>query len=338
MNENQIELINTIKLLIYKENPTLLEKIDFDNDNIFLEPLLFAYFNSKKSNLFPNDMLKEILQGYFLEEEEVKIKFSYNSYNVAYIPNIGYFNNGEKKAFDPIYIIENTQIELLKRPIKLLENIFRTNTDELIREKEIIIDSNLFEKNINALTNAFKFIKVNSPNQYKLIEENCKKVIMFKTNPDNINSFATINAQGIAFFNVYQEEYDEVFFVDDIAHQTGHIILTTLFYDKKAIFKIDEDQNIGSLLKINDNRSIYILLHAFYTYYTTFMCLDDCLINNSFNEPQKKEAIARIGFYLNKCTLDIQIFDKIINNYKGIEFILTPKGIQIYRYRRLGRT
>lgn len=330
MKKNQNEIINTIKILIYKENPSLLEKVNFDDDNIFLEPLLFAYFNSKKRNLFPNDMLKEILQGFFSEKEEVEIKYSYNSSNVAYIPNIGYFNKGEKKAFDSVFIIENTQIELLKRPIKLLENIFRTNTDELIKEKEVIIDNNLFEKNINALTNAFKFIKENSPDQYKLIEENCKKVIMFETNPNNINSFATINAHGIAFFNVYQEEYDEVFFVDDIAHQTGHIILTALFYDKKAIFKIDEEQNIGSLLKINDNRSVHILLHAFYTYYTTFMCLDDCLENNSFNEAQKKEAIARIGFYLNKCNLDIQIFDKIINNFKGIEFILTPKGIQIY--------
>ena len=45
---------------------------------------------------------------------------------------------------------------------------------------------------------------------------------------------------------------------------------------------------------------------------------------------QKIQAIARIGFYLNKCTLDIQIFDQIINNFKGIEFILTSKGIQIY--------
>ena len=34
-----------------------------------------------------------------------------------------------------------------------------------------------------------------------------------------------------------------MFFVDDIAHQTGHIILTTLFHDKKNIFKIDVEQN-----------------------------------------------------------------------------------------------
>lgn len=147
------------------------------------------------------------------------------------------------------FIIENTQIELLKRPIKLLENIFRTNTDELINEKEIVIDNNLFEKNINALTNAFKFIKENSPDQYKLIEENCKKVIMFKTNPNNINSFATINAHGIAFFNVYQDEYDEVFFVDDIAHQTGHIILTTFFMIKKQFLKLTKSKILVVYLK-----------------------------------------------------------------------------------------
>lgn len=330
MDINIIEIVNTIKLLIYKENPSLLEMVDFENDNIFLEPLLFAYFNSKKDNLFPSEILVEILQGYFLDKKELVVKYSYNSNNVAYIPNVGYFNHGEPKSFDSIYIIKNTKIELLKRPIKLLENIFRTRTDELINENEIIIDNELYESNINALTNAFKFIKYNSHEQYKLIEENCKKVLMFKTNPQNINSFATINAHGIAFFNVYQEDYDEVFFVDDIAHQTGHIILTTLFYDNKAIFKINEEQNIGSLIKIDDNRSIHILLHAFYTYFTTFMCLDDCLKNNSFNEIQKKEAIARIGFYLNKCALDFQIFDKLIHYFNEIEFILTPKGIEIF--------
>ena len=34
-------LIETIQLLLYKENPTLLEKVNFEDDNVFLEPLLF---------------------------------------------------------------------------------------------------------------------------------------------------------------------------------------------------------------------------------------------------------------------------------------------------------
>ena len=47
---NRDEIINIIKLLIYKENPSVLEKINFEDDTIFLDPLLFAYFNSKKEN------------------------------------------------------------------------------------------------------------------------------------------------------------------------------------------------------------------------------------------------------------------------------------------------
>ena len=50
-------LLETIQLLLYKEKPTLLNKVNVDDDNIFLEPLLFAYFNSKKDNLFSETML-----------------------------------------------------------------------------------------------------------------------------------------------------------------------------------------------------------------------------------------------------------------------------------------
>ena len=74
MENNKTKLIETIKLLLYKENPTLLEKIDFEDDNIFLDPLLFAYFNSKKDNLFSKDLLTEIMQGYFVKKEPLLLK------------------------------------------------------------------------------------------------------------------------------------------------------------------------------------------------------------------------------------------------------------------------
>jgi|LakMenEpi03Aug12_release.lakeMendotaPanAssembly.Ray.scaffolds.fasta_scaffold1582493_1 hypothetical protein len=55
---NRDEIINIIKLLIYKENPSVLEKINFEDDTIFLDPLLFAYFNSKKENPIAHSMIK----------------------------------------------------------------------------------------------------------------------------------------------------------------------------------------------------------------------------------------------------------------------------------------
>lgn len=330
LENSEINIVDTIKLLIYKENSLLLEKVNFDDDEVFLQPLLFVYFNSKKDNSLPTEILEEIMQGFLLDKQEIKLNYSFNKKNIAYIPNLGYFNKEEKIPFEPIVKIENTTIEILKYPIKLLQPIFKTTSGNPIAEDEIVIDKQLFETNINALTNAFSFIKNNSTEHYKLIEQCCKACIMFKTNPDNTNSFATINAHGIAFFNVYQDDYDEVFFVDDIAHQTGHIILTTLFHERKKIFKIDENQNISKILKTKDYRDFYILFHALYTYYTTLICLDDCLKNNSFSSKQQIEAIGRIGFYLNKFNSDLNSFEKINTHYKGIENVITTIGIDLY--------
>jgi hypothetical protein len=65
------DIINTIKLLLYKEKPTLFEYLDFENDKIYLNQLLFAYFNSKKDGLFSSNILIEILQGYFIDKKQL---------------------------------------------------------------------------------------------------------------------------------------------------------------------------------------------------------------------------------------------------------------------------
>ena len=104
IKKKQVEIINTIKLLLYKENPSVLEKIDFENDTIFLEPLLFAYFNSKKDQLFSETLLTEILQGYFIEKEPIILKESFNKEEVTYVPNLGYFDVQGNKVDDILKI------------------------------------------------------------------------------------------------------------------------------------------------------------------------------------------------------------------------------------------
>ena len=117
----RIILLETIQLLLYKENSSLLEKIDFEDDNIFFEPLLFAYFNSKKDNLFSKDLLTEIMQGYFVEQKPLLVKESYNNEGVAYLPNIGYFDK-EGNKIDHILKIDAFEIVKINHP--LLEKYF----------------------------------------------------------------------------------------------------------------------------------------------------------------------------------------------------------------------
>ena len=333
MNSSNINnnLVDTIKILIYKEVSNLLEKLDFEDDNTFLEPLLFAYFNTKE-NLFSKDALKEILQGYFKIEEKIKIKYTFNKNEIAYIPKIGYFRKDEINPFDNIIILPNTNFEVITHQIINLKYIFKDFNNNIIDESKITISKMLYEDNKKSLSTALSHIKQYTNNHYSLIEKCCKKIVLFETDPKNTNSFATINAHGIAFLNIYQKEYDEVFFIDDIAHQTGHIIMTTLTFKRKDYFLIDENLNINNITnKHNEYRSFYILYHALYTYYTSTLCLDNCLSNNCFNKKQEYEAIARIGFYLLKYKYDMDNFRKVINHYKGIEKVLTEKGIAVFK-------
>ena len=327
---NQVELANITRLLIYKENPNLLKKIDFENDTVFLEPLLFAYFNSKKNNFFSETMLIEILQGYFIQKKTLLLKESFSKYGIAYVPNLGYFDK-KNNMIDNVFIIENTTIELIKHPIVHLKTIFKDFNENVINESKIEISKVLSDKYEKQLTNAFQYIKTSNKEYFELIEQCCKKIVLFITDPKNTNSFATINAHGIAFFNVYQEDYDEVFFIDDIAHQTGHIIMTSVLFERKNYFKIDENLNVGLLTnKKSEYRSFYILFHALYTYYTSILCLDSCIDNSCLNTRQIHEAHGRIGFYLRKYKSDLERFEKIEIKHKGIENILTYEGIEIF--------
>ena len=329
MESCKINIIKNIATLLYKENPSLVEKLDFDNEHVFLEPLLFAYFNTKKDKLFSQNVLYELMQGFCAVKEPLYLNQMFNKVGVAYIPNLGYFDTKGNKI-DEISIIENTSIELILYPIKILNNIFMGFKEDVIDESLIEVSNALSLNHKAPLTNAFNYIKSSIPKHYDLIEQHCRKILLFKTDPRNTNSFATINAHGIAFLNVYQQDYDEVFFVDDIAHQTGHIILTSILFQRKIYFIIDENLNIASITQnINEYRSFYILIHALYTYYTTLKCLDACIECNNFNNKQIHEAKGRIGFYLKKYKSDLLNLEKVISHFGQINHVFTQEGISL---------
>lgn len=52
-NIGRTKILENVKILIYRENPILFDLLDYENDRIFNEPLLFAYFyaNRKGSTL-----------------------------------------------------------------------------------------------------------------------------------------------------------------------------------------------------------------------------------------------------------------------------------------------
>ena len=344
------DLVNQIRLLLYKRDPKIFDKIDFDNLEVYKEPLLYAFFNSKKEDAITLDHILIALKN----EEDITIKVRTDEYGRLYFPSLGWFETKFKKTpmlfhkeglrltklheghnvdyrFEEICYIKGTKIELLKHPISLLQQCYY-NVDEELIDVEI---TNITKVHIENITKAYHLIKKCAPEQYALIEKYAGKCVIFNVDTYERNSFADMTAHGIGFYNAYQKEYDEVFFVDDIAHQTGHVILNTILFDSEVFFRVDKNTVIETIKHPDgtfiENRDLFIIYHALYTYYASFICLSACLENNVFKGRQKHEALGRIAFYINKCYNDLLLIDNPISSEDRAKEYMTDAGLEIFR-------
>lgn len=336
-----------IKLLLYKKNAEIFNSLDFENETIYQEPLFFSYFNNSESSTV---QLEQILAGF---SSGNKFRVQTDNFGRFYIPNTGWFSTDKKNANLVFYkkemfleeegikvdftlesplLLENTSIEVLKYPVPLLHQCF-FNIDKKLIEVEI---EQITERHWQHLAKAYELIKKNIPTQFQFIEKYAHKCMVFNVDTYERNSFATMKAVGIGFYNAYQEDYDEVFFVDDIAHQTGHVIFYTLLSNVENFFKVPKETVLETIELSNgtfiENRDLYVLYHAFYTYYTSLTCLDACLDAGDFDKRQAHEAKGRIAFYINKCYNDFVLIDQepFETEENALKYF-TENGLSIYK-------
>jgi hypothetical protein len=350
-------LSENIKILLYQTDSTIFDRIDFNNEAIYKEPLLFAYFKSIKTNFHDLDI---ILYGYTKSHlRPLKIQVTTDEFGKIYLPNIGWLITDEREqlydmirqkdkialwknnelvrfTFEPIELVRGTNIELLKYSIPLLKQ-FYYDVEQSPVEVEI---ANITQKHKKNLRIAWNLIKDYVPNHYKIITETANRSIIFNVDTYLSNSFATLSAQGIGFFNAYQNDYNEVFFVDDIAHQTGHIIFNAMIYDIEKFLLIAPNTILQNVLSENDDiietRDVHVIFHALYTYYTTFTCLDACLDAGVFKKAKKHEALGRMLFYIEKCYRDMSLIEQPTEDrnkttlFYTANSIFTTDGLIIY--------
>ena len=318
MENNKTKLIETIKLLLYKENPTLLEKIDFEDDNIFLDPLLFAYFNSKKNNLFSKQMLIENMQGHFLEKETLLLNESFNKEGIAFVPNLGYFNKVGNKVDD---ILKIDAFEVLKTNHPLLEKYFY----ELY--KGHIVNANpthnsVWKENHKEVEQAISIIKEHLPEFYKELAFANKKIYLHD-NPKILN-FTSIETIGMLYFYVLGKN-NLIYFIEEIIHQASHNYLYYVMFNKDDFFKIDSLATVMRDLTMQDwdYRNLYGAYNGLYTVTRRVECFDILLSKNVFSGNHKHELLGRMAdmFPRFQTGLELLNLDEVFNQ-KGKELYL----------------
>lgn len=310
-------VIDNIKLLLYKESPELIEKLDFESNSVFLEPLLYAYFNSKKHIPFSIESLIEIIQGYFIQKEYLKMEKSYNKNSIAYLPKIGYFNT-EKELIEPI--LEINGLEVVKELHPLMHRYLFEYYKGHITNANPKYDS-IWRDHILTLQKALKVLKDYTPNYFREFQQVNKKVFIHNT--PKILNFTSIETLGMLY--LYATPHSTImYFIEELIHQGAHNILYHITFNKKEFFNIDAPNTImRDLTKQEwDYRDVYGAFHGVYTVFRRLECYDILLQCEVFHERDKHELLGRLADQFPRFHTGLELLN--------LDEVYTEKGKALY--------
>lgn len=324
LTQNQASLSDTIRMALYQENSELFEKLNYEDDTTFLEPTLFCYFLSdiSKENKIP--LIQSVL-GYIEQESWPQtVTLKADLFGLINLPNLGYLrtNPNESKTIETT-TIKGKIIAHEFIPNSLLRLCLHS-TDLLAYQEEIIFDEPIeksLDKNKVVLHLATRFFQTYLSEFWQIIEETTCELVVFSS--PNYNSFAGIMQHGTAYFNVENKRQTLVFFIDDIAHQCGHIIFNALTLQTDHYLNVPKDHSMkGYTDRQGETRGAYGAFHGLFTYTTILYSLDKLLdLKEAFDEEVCHEAIGRMGFYFDKFGYDLQfIRDASILTEAGMGF------------------
>ncbi|WP_435261389.1 hypothetical protein [Tenacibaculum sp. nBUS_03] len=320
VKKNKIKIVETLKLLVFKEIRTLFEKLDFDNDATFLEPLLFSYFNSKKDNSFSKEILEQILQGYFISNETVKLSQNiFNKKGIAYIPEKGYFKKGSKNIDSAI--LKQGDFEIIKEVHPIQEKYFIEFSRGHV-ENDNPKHKSVWKDHYKELFEAIEIIKEYLPEFYQeLIFAN--KKIYLHDNPKILN-FTSIETLGMLYFYVLGNK-NIIYFIEELIHQGSHNYLYYVVHNRKDFFKIDVDNLVMKNFTLQewDYRTIYGAFHGLFTVSQRVKYFDRLLMKKIFSGREKHELLGRLTDQFSRFRTGLELLN--------LEDIYTDKGLKFYK-------
>jgi len=203
---------------------------------------------------------------------------------------------------EPPTTVGKTTIELCRYHVPLLDRCF-VGADGQAAAVDI---TDAATAHASHLTKALTTLHRVWPALHEAIVGVVRLVVIFRA--DGVNSFATTAAHGTAFLNAALGD-DEVFFLEDLAHQCGHVIFSA------ATVKAAENFVVAptTLMRVfneqrTDERSVYVALHGVFTEALIAKCLDACMTNGIFSGRQHHELQGRLAFILQRFAADLRNF------------------------------
>lgn len=306
----------------------------------FLEPLLFAQL----SRADPDITLEQLLVGYVdRDHPALEVAVGSDLKGRIHLPRIGSLATGMPQArltlrfdpasqhlalhrdhdripfeFSPAMFAGPGTMEVSRHRHPLLERLFIDREGQPVAidvERAVQVHAHHLEK-------AWQLLDRHCPIYAKRIAQLVRHIVVF--NAQGVNSFANIEAHGAAFINA-DEDADEILFVEELAHQCGHVLFSTATVCHEELFAVSPHAPLKAWTgKDGETRSLYVVLHALFTEIAIMSCLEPLLETGAAGSVrQTSELEGRLAFIISRFAADLHNL--------GHPEVFSPRGASLYR-------
>jgi HEXXH motif-containing protein len=317
LEDGLYELANAIKILVYEECPHYFELLDINDDSIFLDPLLFAYFNHP--DIAHRPPLEQLLAGYIPgEKRPLQVPIRADGNNLALLPNIGYFRlmeppgndgnglflhrsgpgyiikQGERvipHEFHPLTFVEGLEVSTYASPFVL--PYFALAWPQAEKEFYSIDFTDIARTHLHHIERGLKLIQRYHAAYYRQLKMTNRRIMLYDYFP--VNSFATKTFHGCIFMCA-RPASSIAFFLDDLVHQCSHNLLNSFITDTSVYFKVDPEQRLLKEFIPNEQeeRTVYSAFHGLFTVSQRAIFFSKIYdIPDLFTDSERHELLAR---------------------------------------------
>jgi len=325
----QSALAEKMRAVVAHFSPGLMDLLNVRDDCPFLEPLLFAYAVDRDRRV----PLEQLLFGYISDSQKPREIIVFADENgVVEIPRVGYFRTGilnrslrlrwgngpadslltdgdevVAHAYSAPLMLDGIGIEVCRHLNPLLSQLFVDENGSKI-DIDPSLNAGLHAENVRK---ALQILQACQPDYFSQIRMAVKRIVLYSS--DRPYSFATLGAHGIAFLNV-STGTDEIFFVEDLVHQCGHVLFSAMTLDPTDILQLAPTLPLAKISgEGKDTRDLYTTLHGVYTEAWMNLCLDNCCDLAVFSPRQRHELMGRFALILTRFGCDLRSL-----SYEGV--------------------
>ena len=304
-----------LSLLTDALSAEILETVD---PRASLEPLVFACFNARSvARDLPQIMLHYLPVAFRPEQ----LLVTSNSDGAVCVPLLDDFltsrqnstlslacrgdeflfgdDAGRNIPFDREPCLRFQTIRLPVRCHSLTEAHYAGDTDCCRRSLTVALS------NRQAMIDALSILQRMSGEYWAALIACTKEIVIF-SNPAK-NSFAALSSYGTAFINVLGDRNTPAFFLEDVIHQCGHIMFSTIDFGRKKFLCEHPDTPLRERTGVQlEHRTLHTALHGLFTEALICSLLDRYMSAPVDNPVEALECLGRLAFIINKFGYDLQ--------------------------------